>query len=132
MAAKPAKPKPYPKSLGACADLLYDVRQKRLDLDKIAAAAKEEETRLVDHIIATLPKGDEGAVGARYRVTRNNKNIPQIENFEEFTKYVSKTKSWDMLQRRLSDTAVMARIDAGKTVPGIKMFTAVKLSLTKK
>jgi hypothetical protein len=128
-----AKPKAFPKSLGACADLLFDLRQKRLDLDKLATAAKAEETKLVEHIINSMDKNSTGAAGKHHAVRVVTKQKPQLDNekLDEFYKYVAKNKRWDMLQKRLSEQAIMDTIEAGKQVPGVKMFTAVTVSLTK-
>lgn len=136
----PKHPKPVklPKTMGACADLLHAVKENRLAADKLAAALKAEETRISDHIIANLPKGDTGAAGKEYRAQVKLEEVPQLEpeNIENFYKWVAKTGAWDCLQRRLSKEAVMARVEVLKNgklklPPGIKMFTAVKVSLTK-
>lgn len=127
-------PKPkYPKSMGACADMLFDMKEKRLAADKAAAELKAEESALTEHIINNLPKGDTGASGKHHKVQVVTKQVPQLdpEQSEAFYKWVSKNKRWDALQRRLNEKAIADTLDAGKQVPGIKMFTAVKLSLTK-
>ena len=128
-----AKPKPYPKSLGACADLLFDLKQERLAADKVAAELKARETALIDHIIEKLPKGDAGAIGKHHKVVVGTKDVPQVaaDQWEVFYKYVAKNKAWDMLQKRLGTEAIKARLDAGKVIPGVKMFKAVTVSLTK-
>ena len=128
-----AKAVKYPKSMGACADLLFDLKQKRLDLDKLAAEAKAAETALVNHIIENMDKESTGASGKHHAVRVVTKQKPQLDpdNIEEFYKYVAKNKAWDMLQRRLGEQAVMDRLEAGKKGPGIKMFNAVTVSLTK-
>jgi hypothetical protein len=125
--------KPYPKSLGACADLLFDLKTERLAADKVAAELKSRETALTDHIIEKLPKGDAGAVGKHHKVIVSTKDVPQVapDQWEDFYKYVSKNKAWDLVQRRLSTEAIRARLEAGKTIPGVKLFKAVVVSLTK-
>lgn len=143
-----AKPK-YPKALGACADLLFKMREKRLAADKVAAALKAEETELTEYIIANLPKGDGGAVGKTHKVVVKTEQVPQIdpENFMKLWDYAVKNKAPDLFQRRLNTTAVMDRVHAQKPkrvrnpdgsitevylpLPGTKFFQAVKLSLTK-
>ena len=127
------KPIKYPKSMGACADLLSDMREKRLEADKAAAALKADEVALINHIIENMDKESTGAAGKHHMVRVVVKPKPQFdaETMEDFYKYVSKNKAWDMLQRRLNETAVMDRVNAGKTIPGIKMFNAVSVSLTK-
>jgi hypothetical protein len=123
----------YPKSMGACADMLSDMREKRLEADKAAAALKADEVALINYIIENMDKESTGAAGKHHMVRVVVKVKPQFDNeaLDDFYKYVSKTKSWDMLQKRLNEAAVMDRINAGKTVPGIQMFNAVTVSLTK-
>ena len=126
-------PKKFPKSMGACADLYYDLRQERLAADRAAAELKAEETRLANHIIDNLSKDTTGAAGKHHRVQvivkRKLRVVP--EKWEDFFKYVSKNRAWDMLQKRISEDAVAARLDKGKAVPGVEPFNAVTVSLTK-
>ncbi len=127
------KPKAYPKSMGACADLYYDLRQKRLDADKVAKEFKAEETRLANHIIDNLSKETTGAAGKHHRVQVITKPKLRIlpEKWPEFFAYVSKTKAFDLLQKRISEDALAARVAEGKKVPGVETFNAVTVSLTK-
>lgn len=128
MATKPLK---FPKSFGACADMLFDLREQRLAAQKIVDEFAENEKALKEHIIQGLPKGDGGAIGKHHKVTVATKHIPQVRDWDAFYKYVSRTKSFDLLQRRLSEAAVNERLEAGKTVAGVELFQAVTVSLTK-
>jgi hypothetical protein len=125
--------KKFPKSMGACADLLFDIRTKRLAADKIAEELKGQETALKNHIIDNLDKSSDGAIGKHHmvRVTRKPKPRVITEKWNEFFAWVSKNKAWDVVQKRLSDTAVLDRIEAGKRIPGVEIFQAIDVSLTK-
>lgn len=127
-----AKPKPFPKGMGACADLLHEKRSARLAADKVAAALKDEEQALIEHIINNLPKDSGGAIGKAYKVTVVTKEKPQVKDWPLFYAYVLKNKAFDLLQRRLSDTAIAERIADKRKVPGVEMFNATTVSLTKK
>lgn len=142
-----AKPKAFPKSLGACADLLFDMREKRLAADKVAAELKAEESRLKEHIINTLDKDSGGAVGKHHKVVVITKMKPQVKDWDKFYAYVKRTGAFDLFQRRLGEQAAMDRTTFGtrvdptnegalityvkKTVPGVEIFNAVDVSLTK-
>jgi hypothetical protein len=119
-----------PKSMGACADLLFDMKQERLALDKVVEAMKANENSLTNHIIDNLPKGDTGAAGKHHKVQIRTEQIPQAEDWEAIYKHIKKTGDFDLLQRRLNPKAVMERLEDRKKVPGTKLFTAVKVSLT--
>ncbi len=127
------KPKAFPKSMGACADLYYNMREERLAADKAAKALKAEETRLMDYIIDNLDKNSTGAAGKHHRVQVVTKQKLRIlpEKWQDFFAYVSKNKAYDLLQKRVSEDALAARLAAGKTVPGVETFHAVTVSLTK-
>ena len=122
----------FPKTIGACADQLFKLRQKRIDMQKEVDEVAEEEKALKEHIIETLPKSQaSGVAGKLARVSVVTKPVPQVEDWEAFYKHVARTKSFDLLQRRVSDGAVKERWEAGKKVPGVKVFNAVTISLNK-
>lgn len=122
----------FPKTLGACADQLYLLRQKRLEAQKGVDAIAEDETALRDHIIETLPKSQaSGVAGKVARVTVVTKDVPQVKDWTKFYAYVAKTKQFDLLQRRLAEGALKERSEAGIKVPGIEVFHAVTVSLNK-
>lgn len=124
-----------PKSMGACADLLFDLREKRLAAQKVADDIKADETKVREHIIATLPKGDTGASGKHHHVSVYTDPVPRIEDADRLFAHIKKTGEFDLLQRRLNDAAVKERWADPKNkkgVPGVVPFNVVKVSLTKK
>lgn len=127
-----AKKLKIPKSIGACADLLFDIRQERLAAQKIVDAIREEEQILIDHIIDNVPKGDTGAAGKHHQVSVYTDVVPQAEDWDKVFKYIKRTGEFDLLQRRLNSAAVKERWEDNKSIPGVTTFNAVKVSLTKK
>ncbi len=122
----------FPKALGACADLVYSLRQERLAAQKVVDALEEKEKALREHIINTLPKSEAtGAAGKLARVTVVTKEVPQVKDWKKFYAYVKKNNAWDLMQRRLSAAAVTERWEAGKEVAGVEAFQAVTLSINK-
>lgn len=127
------KPKyKFPKAMGACADHLYNLRQKRLEMQKEVDKLTAEESALKEHIINTLPKSEaSGVAGKVARVSVVTKQIPQVKDWDAFYKHVKKTGQFDLLQRRLTDAAVKERWENGKEIPGVEHFNAVTVSLNK-
>ena len=122
----------FPKTMGACADKLYILKQERLKQQKVVDALKEEEEALKEHIIQTLPKSEStGVAGKLARVTVVPKVVPQVKDYDKLYAHILKTKSFDLLQRRLNDTAIKARWDENKQVPGVEPFTTSTVSLNK-
>lgn len=122
----------FPKALGACADRVYTLRQQRLEAQKAVDLIEAEEKALKEHIINTLPKSETtGVAGKLARVTVVKKDVPQVKDWDAFYKHVKKTGDFDLLQRSLTKTAVEARWEAGKKIPGVEAFKAVSLSINK-
>lgn len=121
----------FPKSMGACADLLSQYREERLEADRHAAELKQRENALQSHIIANLDKSSNGAVGKTHTVRVVTDIKPAVEDWDAFYEYVRKNKAFDLLQKRLGERAVQDRWDNEEEIPGVGTFTVVKVSLTK-
>jgi len=122
----------FPKTMGACADRLYELRQKRLDMQKEVDKVAAEESALKEHIINTLPKSEaSGVAGKLARVTVITKVVPQVKDWDAFYKYVKKTGQFDLMQRRITDGAIKERWEAGKEIPGVEHFNAISVSINK-
>ena len=128
-----------PKSLGACVDKYHKLREERLVADKASAALKEKERFAYDHIIANIPKGDDGAVGKQFKAVRTETEVFSIEDDTAFYAHVKKTGAFDLLNRAINQKAVRERLEDpkyikkfGVKVPGTKKFTKIGLSVTKK
>lgn len=122
----------FPRTIGACADALYKLRQQKGELKRTLDALEEKESALREHIIITLPKSEaSGVAGKVARVAIVTKIVPTVTNWEKLYAYVGKTKSWDLLQRRVSTSAVTERWDEAKDVPGVGRFSAITVSVSK-
>ena len=130
---KAAKPTvKLPKSLAACVDLLYTTQQARYaaqkELSKMEAVEAAIKARLIDELPVSQATGLAGRVAlAQIKV----KDVPTIEDDKKFYAYVKKNNAFDLLQRRLSAEAVELRWAAKKAIPGVGVFHAKKVSITK-
>lgn len=130
-APKPMKFK-LPKTLAACADRLYEVKEERKAAQRIADQFKLEEAALTDHLINNLPKGEASSVGGKVaRATIVTKQEPTVNNWDLLYAHIKKTGSFELLGRSLSAAAIKERWEAKKAVPGVGVFTVVKVSLNK-
>lgn len=131
----PRAPKPafiIPKLLGAVVDLLYTTRQTRLLEQKDINEYKATETALKEHLIAELPKSEAtGTSGKLANARITTKPVPAVEDWDKLYEFVRKKKRFDLLQRRLNDEAVKEMWDRGEAVPGVGVFNAVDVSVTK-
>ena len=121
-----------PATLGGCVDLLYKTRQQRYKLNKAVEALEKLESAISEHLINEVPKGESsGVAGKIARVSLTTKPVPQVTNWEEFYKYVKRTGSFELLQKRLATKAVEERWENKKPVPGVDKYNAIKISLNK-
>lgn len=121
-----------PKTLAQAADELYTTREERLKRQKEVDALAAREKELRDYLIANLPKSEaSGVAGKVARATIKTKQVPTVKDWAKVHAYVKKTGAFELLQRRLSETAVQERWEAGKEVPGVEHFSAVVVSLEK-
>jgi len=123
---------PMPASLGRCADLLYDVKQLRLEMQRQTDEIKARETEITNHIISNA-NADNQAFGGQHHIAKIVKEEePVIEDWGVFCSWVRKNDRFDLIQKRINSKAV-SEVNAtqGRSLPGLGTFTAVKISLTK-
>ena len=121
-----------PAKLPACADLLYKTREKRYALQHQVEELTKTESALKARLMSELAKAEaEGISGKLCRVAIVLKPTPMVQDWEALYKYIGRTKSFELLQKRLSSTAVKERWDAKKEVPGVGREDVAELSIHK-
>ena len=117
---------------GKAADELYKLKEK---ISKAKAAWDELDSQrkeLEAWIIENLPKSDTTGVSGKLAVVKVVTKVePTITDWDAFYKYISRTKSWEFLQKRLGSKAIKERWEMGKTIPGVGEFNSISVSLTK-
>jgi K+-sensing histidine kinase KdpD len=118
--------------LAALADRYYATKETRLAKQKEVDDLQAEETALKNELIASISKDNAtGVAGKLVRVTVVTKPKPQVKDWDAFLTHIRRRGAWDLLQRRPSETAIKARWEDGKTIPGVEVFNVVDLSVNK-
>ena len=121
-----------PKTLAGIVDLFYKVRAERLAEDRYVNDIKEFENELKRELINQIPKSEAtGVAGKVARATIVKKDVESVRDWDAFYAYMQKNKAWDLLQRRVNSSALKARRDAKKPVPGTEVVAIVDVSITK-
>lgn len=121
-----------PKTLAACADLLYTTRHARLALQKEVDAMEAQESQIKEHLINTISKSDStGVAGKLARVSIVPKVVPQLADVDAFRAYVKKTGNWQLIPKSINRAAITEMWEAGKVIPGIEAFNTVTVSMNK-
>jgi hypothetical protein len=129
------KTRKLPKQPAQCADLLYDTRQLRLQIQKQVDELQELETQLNEYFIDNLSKQDAtGIAGQLARVQIIPKVIPVVDTehdgWNKVYAFVKRFNRFDLLQKRLTESAVTEMWEAGKQIPGVTKFHCKKVSCT--
>lgn len=125
-----------PDSMGAVADEYALTRNFRLAMEKVVEPVKERESELRDHMIRNLEKSrdegkDTGAAGRLYRVQIKDKEVPKVNNWQDFWDFIAVNKRFDLLQKRTSDKAIMDMVEADQMPPGVETVLIPDVSVTK-
>lgn len=95
-------------------------REERLAAEKISEKLKEEEAQFKDWLVEVFKEQKLEGMIIDGRITgANPRDICVVEDREAFVNFLYETKSIDLLQFRLSDSAIFGRLDEGVVVPGI-------------
>lgn len=125
---------PSQMKLGDVVDGYRDVREIRLAMAKEVEAVEKVEHMFREHLINNLEKSNEkGVFGLRFKALHKTKRIPKVidGDWTAIHQHIYNTGEFDLLQKRLNDTAVMARIEAGETLPGVETMLVSEISVTK-
>jgi hypothetical protein len=121
-----------PPEMSAKVDEYFRAREARLVADKEAAKLKETETKLKDELIRALSESQLTSLGGKLaRVTIKQKIKPITTSWADVYEYIFRTGAWDLIQKRLTETAVKARWEDGEKIPGIGEFPVLDLSIAK-
>lgn len=136
VAAAKAKAFKLPKSLAACADLLFTTKAERLDASKIVKAFADIEAKLKNHLIMSLPKGDASGIAGRLaRATIVTQPVASVKDAEAVWKWIKAGRGKRdnfIAPPALNMEAINELIDQGKPLPpGVEKFNVVKVSLNK-
>lgn len=106
-----------------------DARNKRLALEEEAKKLKVVEDDCDDQ----LEKGgvESGTYGS-YILTAKPKDVPRCTDWSLLHAHIKETGEFDLLHKRLTESAVMARRKDGVYLPGMVYDTKVSYTITAK
>ena len=118
------------QTLGKMVDAYISARALRLDLEKQANKAKEEETAFAAALMAAYKAQNvEIASGSLGYAKYHCKSKPRIGDWNKFCKYVAKHDAFDLFEKRVSVSAVEARKEEGEEVAGLEWYVLENFSV---
>ena len=119
-------------NLGSTVDKLYELRAKRLQLEKQAQELKTKETNLQTILIEACNKqsllGARGNIGS---ISLKPTTVPTVGDWGKVEEYILDTGFFHLMQRRISSAAYIEHLGLRGQIPGIESTTLTKLSLTR-
>ena len=129
---KPLTKSQYPKTVSGIIDTLEKMRAAKSFYAAIATEFADAERLFEEHVINTFEKSKlEGAKSKTHQLSISRVDVPSPKDWKKIWAHIKKTGETDLVQKRLSSTAVRARWKDNKKVPGVEKFTKIGLSLTK-
>jgi hypothetical protein len=112
-------------------DAYITARAQRLALDKQVEELKEHEELLKDAVIAKMRESNMSACGATHGLVKMNVlKEPVATDWPAIYDYIKENGAWELLHRRLTNTAVKEHWEAGEELPGIGSTEVYKLSIS--
>lgn len=103
------------------------------EVDVKLKKAKEKRTECADFILSRYVKEDiRSARGKLGQISRTERNVPSVFDWDKLCAYVKRHNAFELLQKRVTQEAYKERVDAGKKVPGVEIFTKIGLSISRK
>jgi hypothetical protein len=121
-----------PKQPAVLADMLYAVREQRLERQRAIEQLEKLESKIREWFIENLPKSQTSGIAGKFaRVQIEIKPVPQVKDWPGIYAYIKKHGAFELLQKRLAEGAVKERLEAGEKMDFIEIFQAKKVSVTK-
>jgi len=93
-----------------------ELNRQRLDLDRQSAKLKVQCDALLDKL--TAGEAGSGQYGP-YLLSVAHKKVPRCTDWNGLHDFIRQEGAFELLHKRLTETAVMERINNGSHVPGI-------------
>lgn len=123
---------PIDLEVGDYIDLLYQKRAERLEAQAAVEAMEAEEKAIKEMIIQLLDtQGLKMGGGKIATASITRRIVGNPTDWDKLYAYILENKAFDLLHKRISDTAYRDRLEQGEAVPGLEPFPVIGLSLVK-
>lgn len=109
----------------------YDLREQRLKLQREADALEQQEKDILYEITKEFNADSVKHSVDGFTMLAKRKDVPTVRDWSATLAYIKETGQVDLLQKRLTDSAVKARWDAGIEVPGVELTHKYAVTITK-
>ena len=119
------------RPVGASIDAMFDLREKKRELDEQVKAVGAEIEVYTQALLESMKtqgltsgRGDKASASITSTVCAN------IQDWDALTAFVKKTGNFQLFQRRVSDPAFRELLAKKGVVPGLDEYNNIRLNLT--
>lgn len=117
--------------LAALVDSYAGLRKRKAELNKLVDEVASEAEQIKTLLIAALNAQGLSSLGGHIAsVSLKSKTVPRVTDWPAVYAYVRGTGEFDLLHRRLNETAVRARWDSTVDIPGVEPTIVNDLSVS--
>ena len=121
-----------PRALGECADVLYELRSRRIRAEGEVARLRAMERPLRERLAEKLAEGGARGIAGKVATARiATKDFWSARDWGKVLRFVRRHRASDLLYKRISSTAVAKYMAAGRVVPGLEHVVVRDVTLTK-
>lgn len=119
-------------SIGSLIDTAFDLREQERELESQKKKLTAQRTEIEEQILAKFEaEGVDQIRGTKATASLSENEVANVENWDDFYKYIHRQKAFHLLQRRVSDAAWREeRMTVPKhKIPGTTPFNKKSVSL---
>lgn len=118
------------ETLGGLTDAMHALREQKRVLEEEIKALDEQFKALEAKLIELADEqGVTKGNGKSANFTVAESIVPQVENWDDFYRFIHKNKYWHLLERRPSVTGCRELFETKGVIPGVQKFTKRRVNL---
>lgn len=117
-------------SIGASIDKLFALREKKRGYEELIKEVEKQYAVLESELMLLMKaEGVDKATGKKASTSITTSIRPNVENWDDFYRYIGRTKYFHLLERRPSVTGCRELFETKGKIPGVVPFTKESLNL---
>lgn len=117
-------------NVGSAIDDLWKLREEKRKAELVVTEIEAKIEALQEVLLEELGKqGLDKATGKNASVSVGNTVVANVQDWDALWGYITKTKNFQLVQKRVADAAYRELLEMGRTIPGVSPFTKRRLNL---
>lgn len=113
----------FPESVGGVIDLLFDIQQRRIELERQVRDIKAREAAIKSHLLSSFERdGLTGARGIHGKASYSTDPMGGVKviDWPTYLRWAVENGNWESVQKRPTITTLRERWENGEYPPGVE------------